>query len=83
MSEFGEFDIRLSGTGSTRVDLLSFTVTGATVGTYFAAHVAGFDIGGETSAFFAGSTNEVPIPPAMWLLGSGLIGLVGVARRRT
>ena len=24
----------------------------------------------------------VPIPPAIWLFGSGLIGLVGIARRK-
>ena len=29
-----------------------------------------------------GETSEVPVPAAVWLLGSGLIGLVGVARRR-
>lgn len=29
-----------------------------------------------------GSPGEVPIPAAMWLLGSGLVGLVGVARRK-
>ena len=27
-------------------------------------------------------TPEVPVPAAVWLFGSGLIGLVGVARRR-
>jgi len=34
---------------------------------------------------FVGATinvNAVPIPPAVWLFGSGLVGLVGVARRR-
>jgi hypothetical protein len=24
----------------------------------------------------------VPVPPAVWLFGSGLLGLIGVARRR-
>ena len=28
------------------------------------------------------STSLVPIPPALWLFGSGLLGLFGVARRR-
>ena len=27
-------------------------------------------------------TPEVPIPPAVWLFGSGLLGLVGVSRRK-
>ena len=27
-------------------------------------------------------TPEVPVPAAVWLMGSGLLGLVGVARRR-
>lgn len=66
---------------------------------FFAAHVAGFEwrnIGDErrnlcsgkdclTSAYFTGSmsTAPVPIPAAVWLFGSGLIGLVAVARRKT
>ena len=27
-------------------------------------------------------TGDVPLPPALWLFGSGLIGLIGVARRK-
>jgi len=31
---------------------------------------------------FSGSLTKVPVPAAVWLMGSGLLGLVGVARRR-
>ena len=73
-------------------------VTGDTIGSYamgsglkpaaiefFAAHIGGFDTtNGVTSAQFAGSTPvpAVPVPAAVWLFGSGLIGLAGVARRK-
>jgi hypothetical protein len=63
---------------------------------YFAAHVAGFDLAlGEcdnddrcgdriTSAFFYGGREDVvvPVPAAALLFGSGLLGLVGIARRK-
>ena len=28
------------------------------------------------------ATNAVPLPPALWLLGSGLLGLAGISRRK-
>ena len=31
---------------------------------------------------FSGDLTQVPVPAAVWLMGSGLLGLVGVARRR-
>lgn len=44
------------------------------------------DAGSEGSAFlggnFRGSVSPVPLPAAAWLFGSGLAGLVGLARRR-
>ncbi len=52
-------------------------------GQFFATHIAGFDTtNGVTSAQFSGSTPAVPVPAAAWLFASGLLGLVGVARRR-
>lgn len=63
---------------------------------FFAAHVAGFEwcpddsqkkrkwcSGKEcvSSAYFGGSVSQVPVPAAVWLFGSGLLGLVGVAKR--
>lgn len=53
-------------------------------GNFFASHIAGFVTSDAniTSAQFSGSTPAVPVPAAVWLFGSGLLGLVGVARRR-
>ena len=93
---FGKFGYQLSGNGKTRTELLSFSVTGVAGDTiysyatgsslkpaateFFAAHIAGFDeTNGVTSAKFAGST-VVPVPAAVWLFGSGLVGLAGFAR---
>jgi hypothetical protein len=35
-----------------------------------------------TLTFKGNSTSPVPLPAAVWLFGSGLMGLVGVSRRR-
>ncbi len=48
-------------------------VAGATVGFNFT-----FDV----LEMHVTSVNEVPVPAAVWLFGSGLVGLIGVARRR-
>jgi hypothetical protein len=40
-------------------------------------HVQGYATGGSESFI-----NNVPVPAAVWLFGSGLLGLVGVARRK-
>lgn len=50
----------------------------------FAQHNANFDM---TAITFVGCSAEctppeIPVPAAVWLFGSGLLGLVGVARRR-
>jgi hypothetical protein len=34
------------------------------------------------SLHLEGTVSQVPVPAAVWLLGSGIVGLVGVARRR-
>jgi hypothetical protein len=95
---FGMFDISVDNGGSNRLTTLTFSINfaGDTISDYldlssgsasqgnvfFAAHVGGFDDGaGNTSAFFGGPT-AVPLPAAAWLFGSGLFGLVALARRR-
>ena len=51
----------------------------------------GFETGGAASigdplnlsaGAFSGSFSVIPVPAAVWLFGSGLIGLIGVARRK-
>ena len=38
--------------------------------------------GGSPGGTYAGAASVVPVPAAAWLFGSGLLGLVGVARRK-
>jgi len=44
----------------------------------------GYDVNNSAVPAFVGAYNiaAVPVPAAVWLFGSGLLGLVGVARRR-
>lgn len=46
---------------------------------YFNIHTTCFT-GGEIRGFFTPS--PVPVPAAVWLFGSGLVGLLGIARRK-
>lgn len=77
-------------TGVTGDTLSTYTV-GNAKDNFFAAHVGGFDTSkspdGIDSGFFSGNADglvppqSVPVPAAAWLFGSGLVGLIGVARR--
>ena len=48
----------------------------------FSVWVAGHTITGIATVSLSGSATLVPVPAALWLLGSGLLGLAGIARRR-
>lgn len=53
-------------------------VTGsATLNALFSSELLNKDIGGV-----AAKTQVIPVPPAVWLFGTGLIGLIGFARRK-
>jgi hypothetical protein len=47
----------------------------------FSLLVYGQTISGNASVLLSGTATLVPVPAALWLLGSGLLGLAGIARR--
>ena len=72
-----------------------FLADGATVGVksemFVRLRAPGFETGGAASigdplnlaaGAFSGSLSIVPVPAAAWLFGSGLLGLIGIARRK-
>jgi len=44
---------------------------------WFSSNQYGFDY-----ASFTGTVSAVPVPAAIWLFGSGLLGLIGISRRK-
>lgn len=76
-------------TNATEEYLMNIAVPGdATLGSYeIKYNFAGPKQGGRWAAFMTDSEasftiNVIPIPAAVWLFGSGLIGLLAIARRR-
>lgn len=60
-------------------------VSGNPVGTVISTTApVGFEdfIGIAFGDFIFAAASPVPVPPAIWLFGSGLIGLIGIARRK-
>lgn len=87
MSIFGGFDVAIRGANGLGFDPLSFTIVapGDSIDTYTSALTnKGFLFSaklakGAPMAFIA--TSAIPIPPALYLFGSGLIGLIGISRK--
>jgi len=68
------------GAGSTPVDLAAGVQSAFWIDDQFNEINPTF---GTASITTVDPQAAVPVPPAVWLLGSGLIGLVGVGRRRS
>ena len=56
------------------LDYSAVVPSGQFIGVPYSLHLEG--------TIAAGTPAEVPVPAAVWLFGSGLIGLAGIARRR-
>jgi len=56
--------------------------TGAIAGSFFNATSDNFSVDFTADSVIAKAGPVVPVPAAVWLFGSGLLGLVGVARRK-
>jgi len=63
--------------------LLTLDGTGTVSGNGLEATAARWSFSGESPINYSMTIATVPVPAAVWLFGSGLIGLVGVARRKT
>jgi len=71
-----------SGTISASDFINYLSSTGGGNGNWLAAaHVQNTPAGASGSAWVGGTITPTPIPAAAWLLGSGLLGLVGIRRR--
>jgi hypothetical protein len=75
-------NIDFSPLGSGAVQLFGFTGNGGTgkVQSYILGTAT---LGANGTLQITGNQASVPLPAAVWLFGSGLLGLFGVARRRT
>jgi hypothetical protein len=74
----------LQGTSDFDSVLAALGLGGATGGLRIGIHVQGFDSGGSESFINnprEGFPNPIPVPPTVWLMGSGLVGL-GLLRWR-
>jgi hypothetical protein len=72
----------LTASGSKGSLLYAFTASNTSVGTQ-ATFTQKYDVSLTTSGLTYTAVTAVPVPAAVWLLGSGLLGLAGVARRKS
>ncbi len=66
---------------NTAAHLYGLATTGATAGALLGYDLGSITFDGSTLSF-TGNTPTVPLPAAAWLFGSGLLGLLGIGRRR-
>ena len=97
VSEFGLFSDGAKGTGSSLQSIFSFTADGTNIlsfanllannkGFIFAAHVQCSGRGGNVCDSVDGESSHhiaaIPIPGAIWLFGTALVGFISMNSRR-
>jgi hypothetical protein len=73
------FDLFAAETINGNFDLLTLAAIGGGLGwqlDFLADEI------GSTDVLRLSVVSSVPVPPSVWLFGSGLLGLIGIARRR-
>jgi hypothetical protein len=70
-----------TGGGANDPYWFAFQLTGVTIGSEVSWQLNG-GTGALSNTRLFGSDFVVPLPAAVWLFGSGLLGLLGIARRR-
>jgi hypothetical protein len=81
-SESVVYDIELTGITAYSFNFGSEPEQGSSLSLFSAAHVQGIGPDGEDSGWI-GDPVPTPIPGAVWLLGSGLVGIIFLRRKRS
>jgi hypothetical protein len=75
------YGIALTTSGGTEYGWIDLSVTNNGASGYHAV-LNGYSFNTTAGASIQAGTPAVPVPASVWLLGSGVLGLVGVRRRR-